>query len=159
MLSRTIVTVAGLCLCACNTPHADATPTDPAAGAKVETAVKPADTTAPDAPPGAAATATPVMPDPDARATVGEEAPDFTLTEVGGEAWSLRSARGKTVVLEWFNPDCPFIKYAHGPGPLRDMAKRVSGPSTVWVAINSGAPGKQGHGLQRRWLGDSISDH
>ncbi|MEL6543520.1 MAG: redoxin family protein, partial [Myxococcota bacterium] len=53
--------------------------------------------------------------------------------------------------LEWFNPDCPFVKYSHGEGPLKDLAKTAmeKNDSLVWLAINSGAPGKQGHGVER----------
>ena len=61
----------------------------------------------------------------------------------------MSSYRGKTVVLEWFNPDCPFVKYAHGDGPLKDLAARQAKSGVVWLAINSGAPGKQGHGKDR----------
>lgn len=53
------------------------------------------------------------------------------------------------MVLEWFNPDCPFVKYAHGQGELESMAKQLMGDSLVWLSINSGAPGKQGHGAER----------
>jgi Redoxin len=50
------------------------------------------------------------------------------------------------VVLEWFNPECPFVKKNHGEGPLKDMAKKASEKGVVWLAVNSSAPGKQGHG-------------
>jgi hypothetical protein len=52
-------------------------------------------------------------------------------------------------VLEWFNPDCPFVRFAHTQGPLKDLAARVARPDLVWLSINSGAPGKQGHGAER----------
>jgi hypothetical protein len=61
----------------------------------------------------------------------------------------LSALRGKTVVLEWFNPDCPFVKHAHGKGPLKDFAKRVSSDKLIWFTINSNAPSKQGSGLER----------
>ncbi len=86
---------------------------------------------------------------PDARAVVGQPAPDFMLKGVDGQALSLSEFRGKTVVLEWFNPDCPFVKLAHGEGPLPAIAKRHLKNGGVWLAINSGAPGKQGHGARR----------
>src|SRR5262249_26247831 len=54
--------------------------------------------------------------------------------------------KGKTVVLEWFNPGCPFVRASHTKGSLREAAKRH--PEVVWIAINSGAPGKQGHGVE-----------
>jgi len=76
-------------------------------------------------------------------------APDFTLEDLGGNAHHLSAYRGKTVVLEWFNPGCPFVKYAYGQGPLKGMAAReVAKGDLVWLTINSGAPGKQGHGRE-----------
>jgi peroxiredoxin len=80
-------------------------------------------------------------------------APDFTLPDLDGNPVTLSGLRGKTVVLEWFNPGCPFVRYAHGDGPLRDLAARHMASGVVWLAINSGARGKQGHGvdLNREW--------
>lgn len=86
---------------------------------------------------------------PAAAATLGEPAPTFSLPDVEGNTINLADYAGKTVVLEWFNPDCPFVKYAHDQaGPLRTMAKD-RGDAIVWLAINSGAPGKQGAGAER----------
>lgn len=83
-------------------------------------------------------------------AAVGAPAPDFTLTDTEGQSTSLSSLRGKTVVLEWFNADCPFVKYAHGKaGPLRNQPDRVVSDKVVWLAINSSARGKQGSGMER----------
>ena len=77
-------------------------------------------------------------------AKVGEKAPDFELTDLQGNTHRLSDHAGKTVVLEWFNPGCPFVVHAHDKGPLRDMAKQEAERGVVWFAINSGAPGKQG---------------
>lgn len=90
-------------------------------------------------------------PAPDS-AVLGQPAPDFELRDLDGKAVRLSSFRGKTVVLEWFNPECPFVVYAHQDGPLSDMAGRWTAKDVVWLAINSGAPGKQGTGadLNRR---------
>ncbi len=80
-------------------------------------------------------------------AKLGAAAPDFTLTDLDGQPWKLSDHADETVVLEWFNPGCPFVVYAHGEGgPLRTMAKDTEG--VTWVAINSSAPGKQGHGVE-----------
>ena len=76
----------------------------------------------------------------------GAAAPDFTLRDLDGQEHSLDSFRGRTVVLEWFNPGCPFVQHAHGEGPLSGQAARHK-DDVVWIAINSGAPGKQGHGV------------
>jgi len=82
----------------------------------------------------------------------GEKAPDFTLTDTDGAQHSLQQYldAGKVVVLEWFNPDCPFIKKHHVTNKtmdrtLADFAER----GVVWLAVNSGAEGKQGAGLER----------
>jgi peroxiredoxin len=83
-------------------------------------------------------------------AKVGEPAPAFTLPSVAGESISLADYAGKTVVLEWFNPDCPFVKYAHDAGgPLASLANEQTKAGVVWLAINSGAAGNQGAGVER----------
>jgi peroxiredoxin len=79
-----------------------------------------------------------------AAAAVGKPAPDFKLPDLAGKEVSLASFKGKVVVLEWFNPGCPFVKKAHGQGSLVDAAKRHAKNGVVWLAINSGGPGKQG---------------
>lgn len=77
-------------------------------------------------------------------AAVGQPAPEFALPGLDGKTIKLSDYEGKTVALEWFNPGCPFVKYAHADGPLKDMATKNS--DVVWIAINSGAPGKEGTG-------------
>jgi peroxiredoxin len=84
-----------------------------------------------------------------AAAALRKAAPEFTLQDTDGKTLSLRALRGKVVVLEWFNPDCPFVKYAHSKGPLRELAKQLGSEKLVWLSINSGATGKQGHGVER----------
>lgn len=79
-----------------------------------------------------------------AKAVVGQPAPNFSLLDIDGKEVSLSQFRGATVVLEWFNPDCPFVKAAHGPGSLKGLAAKNS-KDTVWLAINSGGKGKQGN--------------
>jgi peroxiredoxin len=91
-------------------------------------------------------------------AALGKPAPEFSLTDTDGKTIALSSLRGKTVVLEWFNPDCPFIKHAHTKGPLKDLAKRTANDKLVWLAINSNAKGKQGHGAERNRQAKSEYD-
>lgn len=80
---------------------------------------------------------------------IGKLAPDFTLTDQDGKEHSLKEYRGKMVVLEWFNPDCPYVKAAHTKGSLKNQGNRVGKEkNAVWLAINSGAPGQQGTGLE-----------
>lgn len=81
-------------------------------------------------------------------AQVGQPAPDFTLKDLDGKEVSLASFKGKTVVLEWFNPGCPFVKNSHAKASLKETAKKATAKGdVVWLAINSGAPGKQGTGV------------
>lgn len=81
------------------------------------------------------------------KASIGHTAPSFKLKDMNGKTHSLAQYKGKTVVLEWFNPKCPFVVSAHGKGGvLEKMAQTVTSKDTVWLAINSGAKGRQGHG-------------
>ena len=80
-------------------------------------------------------------------AEVGKPAPDFTLKDLAGNEVQLSTLKGKTVVLEWFNPGCPYVVYAHGEGPLTELAAKRVSDDVVWLGINSGAPGKQGLSL------------
>ena len=83
-----------------------------------------------------------------ARAEIGKPAPDFTLRDLDGKETKLSDHKGKVVVLEWFNPGCPFVKNAHSKGSLKDAAKRHAKSGVAWLAVNSGAAGKQGHGAE-----------
>lgn len=78
-------------------------------------------------------------------ARLGSPAPDFELRDLDGKAVRLSSYRGSPVVLEWFNPECPFVKLSHSKGSLVNTAARHAQHGVVWLAINSAAPGKQGH--------------
>jgi len=85
-------------------------------------------------------------------AKVGEAAPDFTLKDTEGKEHSLSALTkaGKIVVLEWFNPDCPVSHGYHAPDDVMNKAaEELAGKDVVWLAINSGADGKQGAGLER----------
>lgn len=77
-------------------------------------------------------------------ATVGRPAPDFTLSDLDGRPVTLSSFKGKTVVLEWFNPGCPFVRKSHTVGSLKDLPARALSQGVVWLAVNSAAPGKEG---------------
>ncbi|HNN95149.1 MAG TPA: thioredoxin family protein [Pseudomonadota bacterium] len=78
-------------------------------------------------------------------AKVGEAAPAFTATDSGGQAVSLAQYKGKFVVLEWHNHDCPYVKKHYGSGNLPKLQKEWTKKGVVWLAIVSSAPGKQGH--------------
>jgi peroxiredoxin len=82
----------------------------------------------------------------------GEAAPDFTLTDVNGNAHTLSSHKGKIVVLEWTNYDCPFVRKFYNPGAMQALQAEVAEKGVVWLTINSSAPGKQGNFSKEVWL-------
>ena len=75
----------------------------------------------------------------------GEEAPDFSLTDSKGTPHKLSDFRGKLVVLEWLNHDCPFVKKHYSGGNMQKLQKEYTAKGVVWLSIISSAPGKQGH--------------
>jgi len=83
-------------------------------------------------------------------------APDFTLHDLDGGTVKLADLRGKVVVLEWFNPECPFVQRSHTEGSLVGLSKRQAAKGVVWYAINSGAPGKQGSGAEANRKGQTT---
>ncbi|MFT4974403.1 MAG: peroxiredoxin [Myxococcota bacterium] len=85
--------------------------------------------------------------DASARAIIGTPAPDFVLPSTDTSLVRLSDFAGKTVVLEWFNPGCPFVKDVHNSNKMGELAQKWTAQDVVWIAINSGAPGKQGTGL------------
>lgn len=76
---------------------------------------------------------------------VGQPAPDFSGTDTKGNVVKLSELKGKTVVLEWTNPECPYVvKHYHG-GNMQKFQKAATEDGAVWLRIISSAPGKQGH--------------
>lgn len=71
-----------------------------------------------------------------AAAGVGQAAPDFTLMDTAGKPVKLSDFKGKTVVLEWNNPGCPFVR-KHYQGNMQALQKEAIGQGVVWLAINS----------------------
>jgi len=79
-----------------------------------------------------------------AQTTSGQAAPDFTLTDSNGHKHSLSDFKGKFVVLEWFNPQCPFVKKHYNSGNIPNLQKQYTAKGVIWLSINSSAEGKQG---------------
>lgn len=72
-----------------------------------------------------------------AKASVGKEVPDFTLTDITGKTHKLSEYRGKVVVLEWTNPNCPFVVRVYKDGIIPQMQKEAASKGIVWLTINS----------------------
>ena len=75
----------------------------------------------------------------------GEAAPEFTLTDSKGTSHKLSDFRGKFVVLEWLNHECPFVKKHYSGGNMQKLQQEYTAKGVVWFSIISSAPGKQGH--------------
>jgi peroxiredoxin len=71
-----------------------------------------------------------------AAATVGQAAPDFTATDALGKTHKLSSFKGKHVVLEWTNPNCPFV-VKHYSGNMQALQAEFVGKGVVWLSVNS----------------------
>jgi peroxiredoxin len=75
----------------------------------------------------------------DAKAKVGEPAPQFSLKDQDGKTVSLADYKGKVVVLEWFNDQCPYVVKHYTGGDMNTTAKKYAEKDVVWLAINTTA--------------------
>ncbi len=75
---------------------------------------------------------------------IGKPAPNFSLSGADGKIHTLAEYKGKNVVLEWNNPECPFVKKHYGAGNMQKQQADAIASGAVWLTLNSGAPGKQG---------------
>lgn len=75
---------------------------------------------------------------------IGKPAPNFTLTDLNGKTHKLSDYKGKTVVLEWVNAECPFVIKHYSSGNIPKTQKAAIADGVVWLQINSGHPGAQG---------------
>jgi peroxiredoxin len=85
------------------------------------------------------------LPSANAGVTVGEPAPDFTGTDTNGNQHSLSDFKGKNVVLEWSNHECPFVVKHYDSGNMQKLQKEATADGTIWLTIVSSADGKQGN--------------
>jgi peroxiredoxin len=80
-----------------------------------------------------------------AQPVIGQPAPELTATDTKGVSHSLSDFRGKTVVLEWTNHDCPYVKKHYDTGNMQALQREATAEGVVWLTIISSAPGKQGY--------------
>lgn len=107
-----------------------------------------ADAPAPEAP-KAAATAAP---------KIGEPAPALGVADLDGKVRTLEEFRGKIVVLEWFNPGCPFVKKFYGPGKMQAWQTQLAAKDVVWLTVASTRAGHPDHkdaATLKTWLKDN----
>jgi peroxiredoxin len=76
---------------------------------------------------------------------IGQSAPDFTAVDSKGDSIHLGEYRGKVVVLEWTNADCPYTRKHYSSGNMQSVQALAKKNGIVWLTVISSAPGKQGY--------------
>lgn len=82
---------------------------------------------------------------------IGKPAPAFTLKSAAGHDVTLAQLKGKPVVLEWINLECPFVRKHYGSGNMQRLQRTYTGKGVQWYAVCSSAPGKQGYLEPAEW--------
>ena len=80
-----------------------------------------------------------------AAAEVGQPAPDFTATDINGKTHKLADYKGKIVVLESYNLDCPFCHNHYQTGAMQELQKELTGKGVIWLIVNSVGPNYSSH--------------
>jgi hypothetical protein len=90
------------------------------------------------------------------QARLGAPAPNFTLVDSNGNSVSLADFKGKTVVLEWTNHECPYVRKHYGGNNMQGLQKKWTALDVVWLTLISSHPGAQGfvHGLEANKLSE-----
>ena len=78
-----------------------------------------------------------------AAASVGQPAPPFTLNDTNGKVINLTDYKGKTVVLEWHNPECPFVKKHYDSSNMQRLQSKYTKDGVIWLAVSSTEPAHQ----------------
>ena len=92
-------------------------------------------------------------------AETGKTAPDYSFTDIDGNAHKISGFKGKTVILEWTNPGCPFVKKFYDANEMQRVQNEVlKDKDIVWISINSSAKGKEGN-LDEAAAKKYIADH
>jgi peroxiredoxin len=90
-------------------------------------------------------------------AEIGEAAPAFSAKDLKGEQVSLESLRGKTVVLEWVNFTCPFVKKHYSSGNMQKLQEDAAAEGVVWITVNSAAEGKGGY-MEASKMSEAVTE-
>ena len=78
-------------------------------------------------------------------ATVGQPAPAFSAADASGRTVSLADFKGKTVVLEWVNPECPYVRKHYDSANMQATQKAAAAQGVVWLSVNSTHPSHGDH--------------
>jgi peroxiredoxin len=80
-----------------------------------------------------------------ATSDLGKPAPAFSAVDSNGKSWSLAELKGKVVVLETTNQDCPYVRKHYGSRNMQTQQREAAAKGVVWLTVASSAPGEQGH--------------
>ncbi|MBR3192518.1 redoxin domain-containing protein [Bosea sp. (in: a-proteobacteria)] len=75
----------------------------------------------------------------------GAKAPDFSVVDVDGKLQKLSDYTGKTVILEWTNHDCPYVRKHYNSATMQTLQKDMAKDGIVWLSVISSPAGEQGH--------------
>lgn len=75
---------------------------------------------------------------------IDQQAPNFSVKGHDGEVYQLEQLRGSTIILEWYNRDCPFVRKFYNVGEMQRLQQKYA-ENAVWFKVVSSAPGEQGH--------------
>jgi peroxiredoxin len=96
-----------------------------------------------------------------AAAEVGKPAPDFTATDINGKPHSLSDYKGKIVVLESYNLDCPYCYNHYKTGAMQELQRDLTGKGVVWLVVNSVGPKYPSHrspdAAKKEWASQKIN--
>jgi peroxiredoxin len=96
-----------------------------------------------------------------AAAEVGKPAPDFTATDINGQTHKLSDYRGKIVVLESYNQDCPFCHNHYRSGAMQELQRDLTAKGVVWLLVNSVSPKYSNHrstvAAKKEWADQKIN--
>lgn len=91
----------------------------------------------------------------------GGQAPAFSVRDAAGQTRTLQEFRGRTVILEWTNHGCPYVRKHYDAGAMQALQRETTGQGIVWLQVISSAPGEQGHldgaGAQARVRTDNAA--
>ena len=94
-------------------------------------------------------------------AEVGKPAPEFTATDIQGQTHTLSDYKGKIVVLEAYNLDCPFVRNHYRSGAIQELQSDLTAKGVVWLVVNSVAPKHPSHrsaeAAQKEWASQKIA--
>lgn len=80
-----------------------------------------------------------------AKVGIGKPAPNFTAIDSNGKSHQLSDFKGKVVVLEWTNHECPFVRKHYESDNMQTTQRKAKDNDVIWLSIVSSAPGQQGH--------------